>query len=96
MSLQKANEIYRWVLSQARGWQTTFRRGPAFLSEQEKQKQDRHGKNLDAVRLLISSQKTSLISVRLSINFDGGSFKILCLHFSGAVTAKYASKNVFS
>lgn len=71
-------------------------RGPAFLSEQEKQKQDRHGKILDAMRLLISLQKTGLISVRLSINFDGGTIKILCLHFSGAVTAKYASKNVFS
>lgn len=59
------------------------------------QKQDRHGKISYALRLLIFLQKTNLISVRLSIYFDGDTFEMLSSYFSGAITAKYTSKNVF-
>lgn len=58
-------------------------------------KEGKHDKISDALRLLISWQKTNLIFVGLSINSDEGTFKFLCLYFSRPITAKHTSENVF-
>lgn len=90
-----SREVQPFSLSKGRESVLTDGGWRAARHNTAEQKQDRHGKIPGALRLLISLQKTSLISVRLSINFDGDTFKLLCLCFSGAITAKYISKNVF-
>lgn len=92
---QHSQEVQPFSLSKGRDNVLTDWVQPAAQHNTVEQKQDRHGKISDALRLLISLQKTDLISVKLSIDFDGDTFKILCLYFSGAITVKYTSNNVF-
>lgn len=92
---QHSREVQPFSLSKGRESILTDWVKHAAQRNAVEQKQDRRGKILDALKLLITLQKTSSISVRLPINFDGDTFKILCLYFSEGITAKYTSKNVF-
>lgn len=76
-------------------WSLSWSRVNVFTGWTWHSKLGRHGKISDALRLLISWQKTNLIFVGLSINSHGGTFKFLCLYVSGPVTAKHTSENVF-